>query len=137
MKFFKHVTVCKHWIVTNHGVWFMDENEEAIESCSKTKTLAVDNFQKFYTRVDVEALEACQCTGGIDGVKLLYQPGVSEEVLESSDSHEILCVDKFLVFCLFVFTHFIDEKLKSVICHNIGHWMVLNIGYEQSEKRRI
>ena len=62
---------------------------------------------------------------------------MSEEVLEYSDSHEILCVDKFLVFCLFVFTHFIDEKLKSVICHNIGHWMVLNIGYEQSEKGRI
>ena len=46
MKLFKHVTVCNHWMVTNHRVWFMGENEDAIESCSKTKTLAVYNKSK-------------------------------------------------------------------------------------------
>ena len=71
MKLFKHVAVCKHWMVTNHGVWFIAENKEAIGSCSKIKTLAVYNYQKFCTRIDVKAFEACQCTETMDGDKLL------------------------------------------------------------------
>ena len=49
----------------------MGENEENIGSCSKTKTLAVYNYQKCCTRIIVEAFEAYQCTEAMYGDKRL------------------------------------------------------------------
>ena len=70
----------------------MGENEENIGSCSKTKTLALYNYQKFCTKIKVEALETCHNTETLDGHKLLgmFQLKWIRETFEACHTTETL-----------------------------------------------